>query len=190
MKALLYILLGASLGSGLTLIALQERFIRERRRLLSLGESQRATATQAAVALLNKQWEQKCKQHTDELQECQSRLAAAETPSETPSPIAHQDPGDLIDKNEHERLLHEKDVEVDRLAAEHKTMAHHLASHQEEIKDLHGQITFLKGEIAKLEEERKHLPAADNDFLVLGQAGGHLLPGSVARAFIKGHKRM
>ena len=186
MKALLYILLGVSLGSGLTLIALQERFIRERRRLLALGESQRATATQAAVALLNKQWEQKCKQHTDELQECQSRLALAAT--ETPAPIAHEDTGDVIDKSEHERLIHDKNIELDRLAAEYKTMTRHLASHQEEIKDLHGQITFLKGEIAKLEEERKHIPAADDDFLVLGQAGGHLLPGSVARAFIKGHQ--
>ncbi len=183
MKALLYILLGLSLGSGMALIALQERFIRERRRLLALGESQRATATQAAVALVNKQWEQKCKQHTDDLQELRARLEA----TETPGPLAPEDLENLVDKGEHERLLHEKNLALDRLAAENKALASHLANHQEEIKDLHGQITFLKGEIAKLEEEKKHLPAADDDFLFLGQ--GSLLPGSVARAFIKGHQR-
>lgn len=184
MKAFLFILLGLSLGSGLTLIALQERFVRERRRLMALGESQRATATQAAVALLNKQWEQKCKQHTDELEECRTRLAE----TETSPPAVPEERGDVIDTSEHERMIHEKNLELGRLAAEIKTMGTLLTNHKDEINDLHGQITFLKGEIAKLEEEKKRIPAPDDDFLFLGQGRGHLLPGSVARAFIKGHQ--
>ncbi len=186
MKAILYILLGLSLGSGLTLIALQERFIRERRRLLGLGESQRAKDAQAAVAVLNKQWEQKCQQQADELEAYQARLAAVEA---SPPPVASDE---FIECSEHDRLIHEKNTEISRLAAEVKTIGSHLASHQVEVGDLHGQITFLKGEIARLEEEKKHIEEnkriPDDDFLLLGQSGGHLLPGSVVRAFIKGHQ--
>ena len=178
-KTILYIFLGLSLGSGLTLIALQERFVRERRRLLAMGESQRSKAAQAAVAVLNKQWEQKCQQQAEELQACQAQLAIVEA---SPPPNDHEE---VIARNEHERLIHEKNFELSRLASEHKNMTIHLASHQEEIRELHGQITFLEGEIARLEDERKGLP--DDDFLVLGPPGGHMLPGSVVRAFIKGH---
>ena len=179
MKAILYILLGLSLGSGLTLIALQERFIRERRRLLAMGESQRAKAAQAAVAVLNDQWEQKCQQQAEELGKCQAKLTAVEA-----SPPIDRDA--FIECSEHDRLINEKNSEISRLAAEIKTIGSHLANNQVEVSDLLGQVTFLKGEIAKLEEEKRHIP--DDDFLMLGQSGGHLLPGSVVRAFIKGHQ--
>lgn len=178
-KTILYVFLGLSLGSGLTLIALQERFVRERRRLLAIGESQRSKSAQAAVTVLNKQWEQKCQQQAEELLACQTQLAAIEP---SPPPI---DLTEFISRSEHERLIHEKNTELSRLAAEHKTMATHLASHQEEVKELHDHISFLKGEISRLEEAQKSLP--DDDFLLLGQPGSHLLPGSVVRAFIKGH---
>lgn len=178
-KSILFVCLGLSLGSGLTLISLQERFVRERRRLLAMGESQRSKAAQAAVAVVNKQWEQKYQEQEEELQACQAQLAATEV---SPAPI---DLGEFIARSEHERLIAEKNVELGRLATEHKTITNHLTKHQEEIKELHGQITFLTGEIARLEEEKKRLP--DDDFLILGQPGGHLLPGSIVRAFIKGH---
>ena len=179
MKSILYILLGLSLGSGLTLIVLQERFVRERRRLLAMGESQRAKAAQAAVAVLTKQWEQKGQQQAEELQAYQAQLATVE---ESPTPI---DPEEYLARIEHEQLIHEKNFELGRLVAEHKTMVNRLTEHQGEITELHGQIIFLKGEITRLEEEKKRIPT--DDFLVLAPPGGHLLPGAVVRAFIKGH---
>lgn len=178
-KTILYVFLGLSLGSGLTLLALQERFVRERRRLLAIGESQRAKSAQAAVTVSNKQWEQKCQEQAAELRACQEQLAAVEA---IPAPI---DLAEYILRTEHERLIHEKNTELSRLAAEHKTIATHLSSRQEEIKELDEHITYLKGEITRLQEEKKNLP--DDDFLLLGQPGSHLLPGSVVRAFIKGH---
>lgn len=179
-KSILYVCLGLSLGSGLTLITLQERFVRERRRLLAMGESQRSKAAQAAVAVVNKQWEQKYQEQEEELHACQAQLAAAAEVN--PAPINLEE---FITRSEHEQLIAEKNAELGRLAAEHKTLTSHLTRHQEEINELHGQIAFLTGEIARLEEERKSIP--DDDFLILGQPGGHMLPGSVVRAFIKGH---
>lgn len=174
MKTFLYILLGLSLGSGLTLIAIQERFMRERRRLLAMGESQRAKAAEVAESILNKQWESKFQQQAEELQACQAQLATA-----GPCPTPGIDAEECVLRSEHEQLLHEKNLELARLTTENTTLVHHLDSHQEKINDLHDQL-------ARLEEEKKLVP--DDDFLLLGQPGGHLLPGSVVRAFIKGRQ--
>jgi hypothetical protein len=178
MKTILYILLGLSLGAGLTLIVLQERFVRERRRLLALGESQRAKDSQAAMAVLNKQWEQKYQQQAEEMQACQAQLAVIEMSPAVPGQA------EIALRQEHERLLLEKNAALDRLTAEQQSFRQQWAGQQEEIKDLQGQLTFLTGEIERLKGEKVLL--TDDDFLLLGQPGGHLLPGSVVRAFIKG----
>lgn len=189
MKVLLYILLGLSLGAGMTLIVLQERFLRERRRLMAMGESQRAKAAQALEDA-----NQKCHQLTEELRECQARITDAET---TPAPES----AGLIPQDEHERLIRENTEELSRLAEENRTLADHLAKYQGENQDLYGeiaelqgeiaslrgQITSLQGELAALEAEKKS-QMVDDDFVLLGQPGGHLLPGPVVRAFIKGRQ--
>lgn len=180
MKVFLYILLGLSLGSGLTLIALQERFIRERRRLLAMGESQLAQAAQALAEAKEKRAEE-LGRLTQDLAECRGRLAIADSRP----PI---DPEGLIDRDEHDRLLREREAEISRLATENLTLADHLARQQGESADLNGQITFLKGELGRVEAEKAARPDPDDDFLLLGQPGGHLLPGAVVRAFIKGRQ--
>lgn len=192
MKILLYILLGLSLGAGLTLIALQERFLRERRRLMALGESQRAKSHQV-MADANKKWEQQCQQLSEELQACQTRLTAAEA-------APPMDTQGLVPQAEHERLIRENTAELSRLAEENRSLADHLAKYQGENQDLygeiaelqgeiaslHGQLTTLQGEIATLSAEQK--TSLDDDFILLGRPGGHLLPGSVVRALIKGRQ--
>lgn len=184
MHAFLYVLLGLSLGAGLTLIALQERFVRERRRLLALGEAQRAKTAQT-VDELGTRLEQQTKQHQEELRACQARLAAAEA---APATAPAREGG--LEVSEYERLIEGKTVELNRLATENTALAEHLASHRAEIKDLQGQVAFLHGEVTRLEGETARLAAEkealpDDDFLLLGQPGGHMLPGSVVRAFIK-----
>jgi|GEM_PF-1986615 len=191
MKTFLLILLGLSLGSGLTLIVLQERFIRERRRLLSLGESQRAKASQASLAVLTKQWEQKYQLQGEDLQACQGQLAAlAANPPQAPeTPQAAIE--DAIPRPLHEQLLGEKAAEIDRLTAERDELSQQASQQtirqQEEITELQGQIERFTNEISQLKRQVELM--TDNDFLLLGQPGGHMLPGSVVRAFIKGQHR-
>ncbi|MDP2104729.1 MAG: hypothetical protein Q8J76_01950 [Desulfobulbaceae bacterium] len=180
MKALLFILLGLSLGIGLTLIAIQERFLRERRRLLALGESQRAKATQA-LDEQNKKWAQECQQYKDELSACKEQLTKREVPTLS-------SPEDPIHKNEHDRLIQEKNSELSRLATEIRGAAELLGGRQEEINDLQGQIAFLQGEVTRLEEAPREKTLPNDDFVLLGNTNGHLLPGSVVRALIKGRK--
>ena len=48
--------------------------------------------------------------------------------------------------------------------------------------ELQSESDFLKGEVDRLEEEKKSLPV--DDFIVVGAPGGHLLPGSVARSLM------
>lgn len=179
-KTSLFILLGLCLGSGLTLIALQERFVRERRRLLAMSESQRTKSAHAAVAVSTKQWEQKCQQLEEDLHAVQTQLAFAEA---NPPPI---DPKEFVPRSEHERLIQEKNSELTRLTADHKMIASQLTKDQEEINELQAQIAFLGGEVSRLERAKTDV-SVDDDFLLLGPPGGHLLPGSVVRAFIKGH---
>lgn len=185
MKTVLFILLGLCLGTGLTLIALQERFVRERRRLLSLGEAQRAKASQTALAVLTKQWEQKYQQQGEELQACQGQLTVLTTnPPQAPAE-------DSIARPLHDKLLGERDAEIDRLTAErdelHRQTSQQSSQHQEEIDKLQGQIHGLTNEVTLLKREVELI--SDNDFLLLGQPGGHMLPGSVVRAFIKGQRK-
>lgn len=181
MEAILYILLGLSLGIGFTLIGLQERFLRERRRLLALGDSQRAKADQT-LDELNKKWAEECRQHKADLQTCQEELARIESAPPLPSKQDH------IDKNEHNRLIQEKNTELSRLAIEIKGAAELLERHKEELDDLQGQNAFLRGEVARLEEAQKNKVLPNDDFVLLGNTKGHLLPGSVVRALIKGRK--
>lgn len=195
MKALLYVILGLSLGAGCTLIALQERFLRERRRLLALGDSQRAKADMA-VDEMKAKWEAECELLQSELQACQGRLAEAilaaeaakEAVEESEVPVVATAGADLVLRGEHERLIQEKNTELSRLAAENKSLAVHLQGQQEELTDLHGQIAYLKEELAKAQEAVATQVLSDDDFVLLAAKGsGHLLPGAVARAFLKGN---
>lgn len=181
MTAILYILLGLSLGTGLTMIVLQERFLMERRRLLTLGESQRTKADHA-LDELNKKWANECREHIDELHACQEQLKKIEDLPPPSSPENH------IDRTEHNRLIQEKNSELSRLAAEIKTAAKLLAGHQEEIHDLQGQIAFLQGEVTRLETAPPKTSLPNDDFVLIGSTNGHLLPGSVVRALIKGRQ--
>ncbi len=184
MKAILFVLLGLCLGTGTTLIFLQERFLRERRRLLALGESQRAKGEQASEELTRK-WEEECELLRQELQGCQVRLAERVESAAVPPP---EDRPEMIDRHEHQRLIEEKNGELSRLAGENKSLADQCLAHQREIDDLNLQISYLKDELVKAQAARNTLP--DDDFLLLGgQAANHLLPGSVARAFIRGNPR-
>jgi len=217
MKAILYILLGFSLGTGLTLIALQERFLRERRRLLALGESYRAKGDEA-LDELNKKWDQDCRQHREALQACQEQLTTlAAVPPSAP-------PDEYISRLDHERLVQEKNTELSRLASDIKgtadliegqrkeinelqgqiallqgdiarregtdstAPAELIARHQQELDALHGQLAALQAEVSCLEKTRTEQPPLNDDFILLGAPNGHLLPGSVVRAFIKGRQ--
>lgn len=171
MTAILYAILGLSFGVGLTLIYLQERFIRERRLLVAVGESERAKAAQM-IKDLDEQWERTCSKYKQEIEAYKQQLSDSQFSER------------LAELEEETRF---KDSKITELGKENDRLQKNLVSYQKEIDDLQGELTFLKGEINRLEEERKKLPV-DNDFIVFGESG-HLLPGSVARAFIKSNKK-
>ncbi len=81
-------------------------------------------------------------------------------------------------KQEVQQLENDKNDAINQLAQ---------SSFQQENSNLQQELTYLQGEILKLREENKKIAAAadDDDFLVFPQGGGHLLPGSVARALMK-----
>ena len=199
LKIFLYILLGLSLGAGTTLIALQERFLRERRRLMALGESQRVKAAQALEEANNK-WEQRVQQLSADLQRCQAQLTTAIATSPPITTIVEQSVS-----NELEQLLQTKEGELNLLVAENQALSGLQTKHLAEIDSLRNDISHLQGkiealrgendalqeqnsllqaEIGKLKEQRQEPPT--DDFIFMGdQSCRHLLPGAVARAFIK-----
>jgi len=105
---------------------------------------------------------------------------------EAPAPPALPDMTEFIPREAHERLLQEKDAELSQLMAENSALAERAINLQAETADLQGQLTYLHGEVARLDREIR--ATKDDDFILLAQPGGHLLPGSVVRAFIKGAK--
>ncbi len=191
MTAILYIILGLSIGIGLTLLYLQERFIRERRLLVAMGESERAKSAKM-LKDLDEQWEASCSQYKEDIEtykkqieDLNNEISAVKvaTPAEQLQSYAidqNQEPQPDIAKYELEAK--NKDAKLKELTKGNEDLRKSLASYQQEIKELQAELAFFKGEVARLEEEAKKLPA-DNDFIVLAD-GGHLLPGSVARAFM------
>ncbi len=185
MTAILYIILGLSIGIGLTLIYLQERFIRERRLLVAMGESERAKSAKM-LKDLDESWEKSCAQYKENIEIYKERL---ENLANETSPPAVNAVGEELSEESQQRLaqleaeVQDNDRKLAELQSDNNSLQKRLANHQQEISELQGELTFFKGEVTRLEVEQKGLPA-DNDFIVLAD-GGHLLPGSVARAFMK-----
>lgn len=183
--------MGFSLGVGLTLIYLQERFIRERRLLVAMGESERAKSARM-LKDLDAQWEKICEQHKEEIEKYKVRLAETQLRLESLEQDSDDDSDDktaaaLTEAGERINILTE---ELERIrsqksgisAEEHQKFQHDISVYQQEIKDLQAETTFLKGEVKRLQEvDKNQLP---DDYIVLSDSG-HLLPGSVARAFMK-----
>nr|MBF0221532.1 hypothetical protein [Desulfobulbaceae bacterium] len=163
MTTLLYILLGISVGIGCTLIFLQERFTRERRRILATSKAEREKATRQLLEL-DEKWEAECEQYRQE-------LAAAQTEAA----------GDNAADSE-QRIL-EKESEIAALTSENQQLQKSNAALQDQLTEAQSESDYLKGEIKRLEKEKSQIPA--DDFIVLSPSGGHLLPGSIARALMK-----
>ncbi|VAW42225.1 hypothetical protein MNBD_DELTA03-1290 [hydrothermal vent metagenome] len=187
--------MGLSLGVGLTLIYLQERFVRERRLLVAMGESERAKSAKMLKDLDN-QWESTCAQYKEDIEKYKTRLAEAQQRLEAREPDNNDDHDDneaaaaLVEAGERINILAE---ELERFKAQKAEVSteelqkfqHDISVYQQEIKDLQAEITFLKGEVKRLQDAKKNqLP---DDYIVLSDSG-HLLPGSVARAFMKSGK--
>jgi len=184
MTAILYIILGLSIGIGLTLIYLQERFVRERRLLVAMGESERAKSAKM-LKDLDENWEKSCAQYKEDIEMYKERL---ENLANETSPAVNAVSEELSEESQQRLAQLEAEVQdnegkLAELQSDNNRLQKNLASYQQEIKELQGELTFFKGEVTRLEEEQKKLPA-DDDFIVLAD-GGHLLPGSVARAFMK-----
>ena len=186
--------MGLSLGVGLTLIYLQERFVRERRLLVAMGESERAKSAKMLKDLDN-QWESTCAQYKEDIEKYKMRLAEAQQRLEAREPDNNDDSDDeaaaaLAEAGERINILAEELERVKAQKAEISTeerqkFQHDISVYQQEIKDLQAEITFLKGEVKRLQDAKKNqLP---DDCIVLSDSG-HLLPGSVARAFMKSGK--
>lgn len=164
MTTILFIILGISIGVGCTLIFLQERFIRERRLVLAASESDREKAAQQLTEL-DEKWELECEQYKQELIALQDQAVS---------------PGALENS---ELAVREKEARVQELAAENAQLREAVTALQGQLVEAQTESDFLKGEIARLEEDRAQLPP--DDFILLSPPGGHLLPGSVARALMK-----
>ncbi len=194
MSAILYIIMGLSLGVGLTLIYLQERFIRERRLLVAMGESERAKSAKM-LKDLDAQWEGTCAQYKEEIEKYKARLTEVQLILEAKGADNNDDNDDeaavaLTEAGERINILTEelervKSQKAGLSAEERRRFQHDISAYQQETKDLQAEITFLKGEVKRLHEpDNNQLP---DDYIVLSDSG-HLLPGSVARAFMKSGK--
>lgn len=194
MNAILYIIMGLSLGVGLTLICLQERFVRERRLLVAMGESERAKSAKM-LKDLDAQWEKTCSQYKEDIERYKAQLAEAQLMLEAREPDNDDSDDDeeaaaLTEAGERLNILAEELEQVKSQksgisAEERRKFQHDISLYQQETKDLQAEITFLKGEVKRLQEAgNNQLP---DDYIVLSDSG-HLLPGSVARAFMKSGK--
>ncbi len=192
MVAILYIALGMSIGIGLTLIYLQERFIRERRLLVAMGESERAKSAKM-LKNLDEQWEKSCGQYKQEISEYKDQVkdlketVSSKNASQN-STLANKRNKDAAKKlTEQEEKYRVKDDKLTEQQNKNYDLQKVLSNYKKEINELQGEITFLKGEVSRKEDERQDVPLPLDDDLVMLNDGGHLLPGSVVRAFIKGH---
>ncbi len=195
MNAILYIIMGLSLGVGLTLIYLQERFVRERRLLVAMGESERAKSAKM-LKDLDSQWDRTCTQYKEDIEKYKAQLAETQLALEAREPDNNGN-GDeavaaLAEAGERIKILVE---ELEQLKAQKTDIAvekrhklqHDISVFQQEIKDLQAEITFLKGEVKRLREANNNNDQLPDDYIVLSDSG-HLLPGSVARAFMESGK--
>lgn len=142
MTALLYIILGAVLGVGLTLLILQDRFVRQRRLLVAMGESERAKSSQM-LHELDDQWKQESRQFRQKLKSYKNKLSIKQVaPQEALSRVA---------------ILKEKmrEKEEARLELEEakNNLQNSLSDRRLEISEMQEEISFLKGEADRLSNE-------------------------------------
>lgn len=154
MTTFLYMVLGLAVGIGVTLIFLQERFVRDRQRLLAKGESERVKSAQM-LHDSESHWQER-------LEECRMKLA--EYQNQLPD-------------------LQAIEASQEKFAAERTAWQEKIDGQLQQISELQGEVAFLQGENEKLRKEQNEQPPSE-DYLVFSP-GGHLLPGSVARAFMK-----
>lgn len=190
---ILYMIIGFSLGVGLALIYLQEKFTRERRKLLGLNEAEKAKSAEM-LASLDAKWEEKNKTDKAEgsaqatrVQELQRALKVAEEKvfEHATEPLSRNDTDNQA--SELQEILTGKETELEELLSEKQNISSTLNAARQEVEELQGEIIFLKGEIKTLKEEKKREPI-DDDYLVLGP-GNHYIPGSVARALMERSKK-
>jgi chromosome segregation ATPase len=164
MTTILYIILGITIGVGCTLIALQERLLRERRLAVAASAAEQEKSAKL-LKEVDDRWEQEC-------EKCKEELAALQ------DEVINDERVELF-----EETLLEKESRISTLAAENKQLKESLFAVQTQLAELQSESDFYRGEIRRLEEELKGLPP--DDFIVLSGPGGHLLPGSVARALMR-----
>lgn len=190
----LYIVLGLSVGVGSTLIFLQEKIIRERRKLMALSASEKAKAKEA-LKELDSRWEQATAKQKKEIEEATLKIAALEKKEQDSEEkivmleemIANHGKGAGRDEisgeiDELKRNLLEGEEKLQGLLKERVGLQGALAEARKEVSDLYGEIDFLKGAVAKLESERKKWKDGD-DYLVVAP-GRYIIPGSVARSLM------
>jgi len=209
MTAILYTILGISIGVGVTLIYLQERFVRERRLLVAMGESERAKSAKM-LKELDEQWEAECEQYKEELEGCKKRLEELEHSKGSEATISAQDEEKIAllgkelkaRQEEYEKLLEENaslkkklDAAAETSSAGNNDESRALVdSLRQEIGEQQAEVDFLRGEVSRLKEElaaekeksarAASAPTLDDDCIVFSK-GGHLLPGSIARKLMK-----
>ncbi len=205
-RSSLYIVLGFSLGVGVTLIYLQERFLRERRKLRALDIAERAKS-QEIIKELDAKWEKETIECRREIADAHLQIAGYEEAaliSETKVKeleeiiVAYAEKADKVEETEQrctvdraaitelQLTLQEKEEELAGLLKEKNDLLGTLTEARQEISDLHGEIEFLKGKITNIENQRKK-SEQDDDFLVM-TPGHHYIPGSVVRSLM-GKKR-
>jgi len=164
MTTILYIILGFSIGVGCTLIVLQERLLRERRLSVAANEAEQEKSAKMLKEIEDK-WEQESETYRQKLAALQEEAA-------------HKNNTDL-----QEESFLAQEAQIADLSNENKQLKESLAATKTQLTELQGESDFYQGEIRRLEEELKGLPP--DDFILLSPPGGHLLPGSVARALMR-----
>lgn len=170
MMAILYVILGLAIGAGLTFMYLQERLIRERRLIVTMGESERLKADMM-IKDIEEQCGKACAQYKEDIDGYKGRIESL-----------HAEFQQRITRLE--VAAQSKDVSLAELGEDNNELQESLASHKDEIKELRRELIFFKEEAARFEKKKGGV-VVDDDSIVLAESG-HLLPGYVVRALMKG----
>ncbi len=162
MTTILYIILGISIGVGCTLIFLQGRFIRERLFVVAASQSERQKSAEQ-LKELDEQWELECAHYKQEVAAMQDEAAHG---------------GDEV-KGLEEALL-KKEALLTELTIEQEQLRESIAVIQGQFAELQSESDVLKGEVDRLEEEKKNLPDDDYTIFYITDVSGH----GAASAFV------
>ena len=210
MISFLYVILGFSLGFGVAIITLQERFIRERRRLIALNQAERVKNSESQSEDLQRIKAEKtaCQEALEECRRAAAEAARPEAPEREDSTQAATAPEEMeprIDPQARERveqLENELASARERLMAEEATRKilqdtkEHL---EEDVVNLEGETHALKEEILRQKETITGLKGLIEDLesqlsvqkqkvledSIVVSPGNHILPGRVARALMR-----